>query len=132
MNINYISDAHIHELVFHIDKRYPISNYTRKKWNQFKLLCENDKNISDKMKQFCKLNCSYNCSYNCYDNCYDIVFTQINNDNYNEYTYNKYTYNKYTYNDLDNLIDEFIKKANFYIELDIVIGYIRLKKLDKS
>lgn len=129
-----ILDTHVYKLRFHIDKDNAPFKYM-KRWNDLKIKCENgeNKHIIEKIKSYCKLNSNKEISYldtaegskkitfrdfSSSQNDNDIILHEIiNTDN-----------EKWTYEELDDLMDAFIKTANFYIEGEFANGCIEMIK----
>jgi len=148
-----ILNTHIHELIIYIDKDTP-PNYI-KRWNDFKDKCENgnNKDIVELIKSYCKLNTNRVLPYlersegglggdnNLmnkqirFRESQKYIITAISDDNIvlGEITC---TYNElWTYDELDDLLQAFIKTANFNVKEDCVKGHIKMfnkKMLDDN
>lgn len=129
-----ILDTHVYKLRFRIDKENAPFKYMER-WNDLKIKCETgeNKHIIQKIKSYCKLNSNKEISYldtseggkqirfrdfSCSKKDNDIILHEIVNTN-NE---------KWTYEELEDLMDAFIKTANFYIEGEFVNGCIEMIK----
>ena len=138
-----ILNTHIHELRLYIDT--DVTSEYKKLWNIFKTKCENgdNKNIVEQLKSYCKLNINRDLQYlkrvegglGGNDNLENkqIRFRYYMGDN--DYRYkrdndiilheiNSTEEEKWSYDELDDLLQAFIKTANFNVKTDCVNGCI--------